>query len=178
MNDKPKARTQAIVSEAVSGDLVVFDESNMKAHSLSPVAASVWERCDGERSTRSIADELGLDEEIVKRAVADLSECALLDEGPLAIKISRRDAGKRFAKIGGAAFAAPLIYSVAIAPAMAAASCSSNGVACTTGTTCCSGKCDGGTCGSCCHNGNSGCCSTAADCCTGTTCTAGGKCTA
>ena len=129
MLDRPRARTEGVVSERVDEDLVVYDERSQTAHSLSAAAASVWELCDGQLSRGEIAGQLGLEPALVERAIEELSGCALLDDGP-AIEstfISRREAAKKLAQVGGVAFAAPMIYSVAIGPATAAAStCTTN----------------------------------------------------
>jgi len=154
MHDRPRPRTEGIVTERVDGDLVVYDQESQQAHCLSGAAVSVWEHCDGERSTAEIARELALEPELVDQALGELSRCGLLDEGPVPVRdYSRREAAVRLAKVGGAAFTAPLIYSVVIGSAAAAASCKVNGVTVTTtcsasgsgtkGTdaTCCSGTC-------------------------------------
>ncbi len=132
MADRPLARTESVVSEWADQDLVVYDELTHTAHSLSPAAAAVWHACDGNRSVADLARQLALAPELVERVIAELSGRGLLDDGP-AVEgveggfISRRDAAKRIATVGGAAFAAPMIYSVAIGPAMAAASpCTTN----------------------------------------------------
>jgi hypothetical protein len=125
MHDRPQARTEGIISEFVGDDLVIYDEVTQTAHSLSSAATLVWELCTGDRFQHEIALELGFEPAVVARAVAELGESGLLDDSPLAspsIGISRRDAAKRLAKVGGAAFVAPLIYSVAIGPAAAFAS--------------------------------------------------------
>ena len=168
--DWPKAKTEGFVAQRLDDELVVYDESTQTAHSLSAVAAQVWEHCDGELTPAEIADAVGLAPELVERAVRELRECELL-EPPSGY--SRREATIRFAKIGGVAFAAPLIYSVAIGPATAAASCTAAGGTCSTGATCCTGTC---TAGHCACSANQGTCSTTADCCTaGAECT-GSKC--
>ncbi len=85
----------------------------------------------GERSVADIACGAGLDQELVGQALEQLSTAGLIEE-PEAI--SRRALYKRTAKLGAAALSAPLIYSVAVAPAGAAASptlCTSN---CPTGS--------------------------------------------
>ena len=123
--DLPQARTEDVVSEYVGDELVVYDELTKTAHSLSAAARQVWVLCDGERSSEAIAEELGLQPAIVAQAIAELGECGLMDDSPFTRKadgISRREAAKRLAKAGGAALAAPLIYSVAIQPALAMAS--------------------------------------------------------
>ena len=144
MDDRPKAKTERVVSERVDDELVVYDGASHTAHCLSSDVASVWELCDGRASQHELAQRLALDPATVERAVNALSESGLLDETPAAAKreYSRREAAARLAKASGAAFAAPLIYSVAI-PSMAAAisptpACGSQAPGCTgltTGTT-------------------------------------------
>jgi hypothetical protein len=128
MHDRPRARTERVVSERIDGELVVYDAATQTAHCLSPEAGSVWEHCDGDLSILEIADRLELPPESVEHSLAALRECALLDEGPSALDdsaasefgYSRREAAFRLAKVGGAAFAGPLVYSVAVGTAQAA----------------------------------------------------------
>jgi len=186
MHDRPRIRTEGIVTERVDDDLVVYDQESHEAHCLSGAAVLVWECCDGSRSAEDISRELALQPELVERALSELSRCRLLDEGPFAVhNYSRREAAVKFAKVGGAAFTAPLIYSVVIAPALAAASCKANGVVVTTtcsatasgtkGTdaTCCSGTCyqGGGTTKTCvvatCSAAGLGCVLVGNTCCSG-----------
>ena len=124
MHDRPRSRTEGIVTESVDDDLVVYDQASHTAHCLSGAAASVWERCDGSRSPEELSRELALEPELVTQALDELGRCGLLDDGPVQVSdYSRREAAVRFAKVGGIAFSAPLIYSIAIGPATAAASC-------------------------------------------------------
>jgi hypothetical protein len=124
MHNRPQARTEGLVSEHVGDELVVYDRESHTAHSLSAEAALVWERCDGRLSPAEIGRELALEQVVVEQALGELSRCGLLDDGPTpGSAYSRREAVVGLAKVGGAAFAAPLIYSVAINPAIAAASC-------------------------------------------------------
>jgi hypothetical protein len=83
------------------------------------VAARVWNACDGSTTVDSMSVQLGLDHETVADALSGLRACQLLDEGPAA-GITRRGMTLRAVKIGTAAFAAPLIVSIA-APAAAMA---------------------------------------------------------
>lgn len=123
MHDRPRARSEGVVTERIEDELVVYDELSHTAHCLSRDAASVWERCDGRRSEAEIAEQLELAPATVERAVEALGECGLLDQGPAAGRgYSRREATLRLAKAGGAAFAAPLIYSAAVASVAAALS--------------------------------------------------------
>ena len=193
MTDRPYARREALVYESVDGQLVIYDELTQVAHSLSSAATLVWEACDGEHTVEEIASERGLTTDMVLRAIAELDTCGLLDHGPTP-GYSRRDAAKRIAQVGGAAFAAPLIYSVAIAPAMAAASCAADGTSQTIFPTadpqcpattpgqkaadasCCSGFCytddaATATCASAACGGINTACTSGTQCCSGT-CTA------
>ncbi len=144
MHDRPKAKTDGVVSERIDNELVVYDGTSHTAHCLSSEAALVWEQCDGRASQGELAEQLALSAAAVERAVQALHECDLLDSAPAAGEpsYSRREAAGRLARAGGAAFAAPLIYSVAV-PSMAAAispnpACRSQPPGCTgltTGTT-------------------------------------------
>jgi hypothetical protein len=125
VHDQPKARTEGIISEFVDDDVVVYDAASQTAHSLSAAVASVWEVCDGNRTAQQIADQCSLEQALVARAISELGECGLLDDGPLELAssgISRREAARRLAKVGGAALVGPLIYSVAVPAAYAVGS--------------------------------------------------------
>jgi len=165
--DRPKARRERLVAQRVGDELVVYDSLTHQAHCLAPDAVEVWELADGERTTTEIGDALGRDTAEVQRAVDELGRIALLED-PVPIGLSRREAAKRIAKVGGAAFAAPLIYSVAVPMAAAAASCIATGTS--------SGSCSGGTNAACC----TGCCTPGvkkcALCGSGQPCTQGGQC--
>lgn len=126
MQDRPQARTEGVISELVGDDLVIYDQTSHTAHSLSNAAASVWKVCNGERSHDEIARDLSLEPAMVAQAIAELSDCGLLDDGPVpqvSVGMSRREAAKRLAQVGGAALVAPLIYSVAVPGAAMAVSC-------------------------------------------------------
>ena len=107
------------MTEEVGDELVVYVAATQTAHALSKEAAAVWRHCDGEQSAADIARGAGLDQERVAQALEQLSTAGLIEEPE---GISRRALYKRTAKLGAAALSAPLIYSVAVAPAGAAAS--------------------------------------------------------
>ena len=120
----PQARSEGIVTEEVGDELVIFVAATQTAHALSEDAAAVWRHCDGRGSAEAIASRVGLDEVRVAQALEELSGAELLEEPD---GISRREVYKRAAKLGAAALSAPLMYSVAIRPAAAAASvCTTN----------------------------------------------------
>jgi hypothetical protein len=121
VEDQPQAHTEGIVSEWVDEELVIYDTSAQTVHALSAVAAAVWELCDGQHTPEGIRRELALEGAITARALEELRACGLLDDGPSRTPgISRREAAKRLAKVGGVTLAAPLIISAAV-PAIAAA---------------------------------------------------------
>lgn len=155
MGGRPQRRNEGIVSERVDDDLVVYDQESHQAHCLSGAAALVWDCCDGSLSVDEIGRELGIQSELVAQALSELIRCRLLDEGPVLVRdYSRREAAVKLAKVGGAAFMAPMIYSVVIAAPASALSCKQNGApepACTAAsgqkradTNCCSGECYNG----------------------------------
>ena len=115
----PLARDEGLVVEELGDELLVYDLTRDEAHCLGTVAARVWNACDGSTTVDSMSVQLGLDHETVADALSGLRACQLLDEGPAA-GITRRGMTLRAVKIGTAAFAAPLIVSIA-APAAAMA---------------------------------------------------------
>jgi hypothetical protein len=139
MHERPLARSEGVLVERLDDQVVVYDSVSRTAHCLSDGTAAVWELCDGRRSAADIASELGVEVDEVTRALQALGDARLLASFAVAQHgLSRRDAAKRFAKIGAAAISAPLIYSIAIPHAAAAASGTTGG-----GTDLCVGKnCD------------------------------------
>ena len=119
---KPLARSsEDLVVEEVGEELLVYDQTNDTAHSLSVAAVRVWRACDGESSVKSLVTELEMDSDTVKRALEELDECNLLENGTQLDGMTRREATLKGAKIGAGIASAPLIYSIlAPAPALAA----------------------------------------------------------
>lgn len=122
---RPLARTEGVVVERLDDEFVLYDQWTEMAHCLSGDAATVWERCDGELTRAEIARELELAPPVVDQAVEELDRLGLLDGSPVGFHgYSRRQATAKLAKVGAAAFAAPLIYSVVLSePAWAGTSC-------------------------------------------------------
>ena len=123
MNDRPKARTEQLISERIDDELVIYDQLNHVAHCLSHDAVLVWDHCDGRLTESEIAHRLTLSLEAVQRAVGALNERGLLDESPGPTSgYSRRQAAIRIARIGSAVLAGPLVYWVDVGSAAAASS--------------------------------------------------------
>jgi hypothetical protein len=118
---KPLARSENLVVEEVGDELLVADPLSNRAHSLNAFAARVWQACDGETTAEELITKLDSDRDSVAHALAELSDCELLERtGPPIVSnggVTRRDLGVRAAKVGAAA----AIISVALPVAEAAA---------------------------------------------------------
>jgi hypothetical protein len=118
----PKARTADLITEQVGDELVVYDGESSEAHCLSALASAVFIAADGKTSPADLAAiasrELNdtVDVPAVEQAIAELEDRGLVEVGG----ISRRGFMQRSAAVGGAAFAATLVTSVAT-PALGSA---------------------------------------------------------
>jgi Coenzyme PQQ synthesis protein D (PqqD) len=124
-NPKPLARTEGLLVERIADQTVVYDTESKNAHSFSPLAAAVFDQCDGDTPidelTQAASERLGepVDKPKVLAALAQLEERDLLvthGRGGL----SRRDLFRRSAVAGGAAMALPLVTTIVV-PTPAAA---------------------------------------------------------
>jgi hypothetical protein len=109
----------------VGQETLIYDEQTHRAFCLNPVAAAVWNRCDGETSSAAIAAsaslalDLPVTEELVQLSLAELSRDGLLEpDAAFAIApfttlaiISRRDAMIKFG--GRAAMMLPVVFAIA-----------------------------------------------------------------
>jgi hypothetical protein len=141
---KPLKREAGLVLIDLQDEVLVYDLDRDRAHCLNQTAAMVWQRCDGETTSREIAacleHELGaaIGDEVIRSALSQLSRRHLLQEpvecGNL---LSRREAIR---KVGLAAAAAlPLITSIVAPMAIEAATCVPAGGTCTSQSQCCPG---------------------------------------
>lgn len=109
----PRARSDDLVVEELGDELLVYDLTNDRAHSLSATAARVWRACDGSTTVEDLGAGHDLDPDTVRRSLDELGTCALLDSGiPSNGGATRRELTLRVAKVGAVAAAAPLIVSV------------------------------------------------------------------
>ena len=99
----PLARTNELVIQETSDEVLVYDLTNNKAHCLNQTAAFVWKSCNGKNTAENIAKLLQIEfsqpveEDLVWLALDQLSKESLL-EAPVKSKvdgISRRDVIKR-----------------------------------------------------------------------------------
>ena len=54
----PIARSENLLIEDVSGELLIYDVNTNRAHCLNESAAAIWRHCDGSRSIDKFADHL------------------------------------------------------------------------------------------------------------------------
>lgn len=123
---KPFARSDELLVECVGDEIVAYDTESKEAHCLGPLAAAVFELCNGRRSVEQLAaaasQRLGepVDAARVADALAQLEARRLLAASTSRRGLSRRDMIRRSTAVGAAAMAAPLVTSI-VAPTAASA---------------------------------------------------------
>ena len=147
----PQARADALLAEQVGDETVVYDLNTKQVHCLSPLAAAVYERCDGRTPAPEIAEfaqkRIGspVTPEDVSNALDQLQERALLDDPPQILLsqggFSRRDLVRKAAVVGAAAAVVPLITSVSAASAGTTDTLQPPGGPCGQNKDCASGHC-------------------------------------
>lgn len=150
----PEARSEGLVVQELSGEILVYDRERNKAHCLNSTAALVWEYCDGRTSVAQIARTIEgkfngtVDEDVIWIAVEQLGKAHLLRERvnfpEHKAGLSRREVMKRIGV--AAAVALPAVTSIIAPTAVAAATCVVAGQPCQTSSQCCSGLCVNQTC--------------------------------
>jgi hypothetical protein len=118
----PLARSGELIIEELGDELLVYDVTSHRAHSLSADAARVWRACDGKLAVEALGSALDMDPGTVRRAIDELDQCELLDAGISASAsngagTTRRELTLKVAKIGAAAAVMPMIVSVSTAAA-------------------------------------------------------------
>ena len=152
----PRARSEGLLVQELSQELLVYDTERHKAHCLNTTAAFIWKHCDGRRSVHEIAQHLektlgtSIDEDVVWCALSQLEKDHLLEkkiEWPAGTeRISRRELVRRLGI--GAAIAIPIVTSIIAPKAAYAGSPTCNPTPCTSPLQCsapCTG-CQGGFC--------------------------------
>jgi coenzyme PQQ synthesis protein D (PqqD) len=128
VRNPPKARRD-LLATSLEEEVVVYDPERQLAHSLNRTALAVWNRCNGHNSVtdlrRLVGAELGLpiDEGAVWLALRRLESAHLL-VGTIdrAEGVSRREMLRKAGRVGMAAVATPVVASVLVPVAAAAAS--------------------------------------------------------
>jgi Coenzyme PQQ synthesis protein D (PqqD) len=151
----PKARQEKLVVREFADELLVYDKERHEAHCLNRTAALVWKHCDGRTSvaeiSRRLANEMAggapVDERLVWYALNQFKRDHLLEEKlevPAGMLMNGGLNRRQVMRVLGISIVAlPLVTSL-IAPTPAqAATCLAPGAACTSGTQCCNGVCQG-----------------------------------
>ena len=164
---QPRARTEGLVINDLTDEVLVYDIKRDKAHCLNQTAAAVWKLCDGQRTAAQIAAHVSgqepgasrqaadgrrqesdrgsghvMTEQMVWVALEQLGRDHLLEERmkwPAAIPhLSRREV----MRLGlGAAIAVPIIVSISAPLPAQAVTCKAKNANCSTGAECCSKAC-------------------------------------
>ncbi len=147
-NYAPSKRIEAFVRQLGSEFLIIDDDGN-KSHCLNQTAGRIWMLCNGENTVAEIARVLSEDtgsqveDEFVWLALKELGNAKLLRGHPAlpaeVILASRRTLLRSMGM--AATLALPVVASIVVPHAAAAASCKAKGVMCLSGAECCSNKC-------------------------------------
>lgn len=134
-NRVPERRDDLIVQK-LGDEVIVYDRVSHRAHSLNRTAALVFEKLDGKNDLAGVARHVGKSlgrspqKEMVASAVNELAAADLLRPGA---SLPRRSI------LRGAAGLLPVVMSIAVPPAAAAASCVLEFGPCTYTSECCAG---------------------------------------
>lgn len=148
----PEARSEGLVVQELSGEMLVYDRRRHKAHCLNQTAALVWKHCDGKTTVEQTARALEreskapVSEDVVWLGVEQLSKTHLLRDGAPRHKsgLTRREVLRRAGL--AAVIALPVVTSIVAPKAVDAVTCKGAGAACTASAECCSGLCSGNMC--------------------------------
>jgi len=126
---KPLARKSGVFAENLPEEVVLYDKTHDKVHSLNKTAAAVWENSDGSKTvdelTKVVAAKSGApsDRNLVLQAIEELDEAGLMEAGVVreAGLPSRREAVGKMVMAGSALVAtivaaAPKAHASATAP--------------------------------------------------------------
>lgn len=167
-NKTPLARSEGLLIQSVRDETIAYDLETKEAHCLRPVAAFVFERCNGATSVANIAaaSKNGFSRAITADEVADavsqLEQIQLLEVPPLVVVdgdsgVSRRDMMRRIGYAGAAATVGTgLVMSITAPTALAACTGQQGGCSCTQNKDCASNHCCQAVSDKC----NAGCCTT------------------
>jgi hypothetical protein len=145
-DERPEARTSGVVVKAVGDEVLVYDLARHRAHSLNPVAASVWRACDGTRDAAALAAAAAaatgqpVSADAVRFTLLELGRARLLTAPVEPSGVTRRELMRRLGT--AAAVALPLVTSIAAPTAAQAQSCVGVNQPCTSSIVCCGAGCN------------------------------------
>lgn len=133
--DRGPARREDLIVQRVGDEVIVYDQVSHRAHSLNRTAALVFERLDGKNDLEGVARKVGKEfgtsarKGIVAAAVNELAAADLLQPGAA---LPRRSVLR-----GLAAGLLPVVVSIPVPAAAAAASCVAEFGPCVYDSDCC-----------------------------------------
>lgn len=151
----PRARTEGLIIQELSDEVLVYDDERNKAICLNSTAALVWKYCDGKTTVTSMAEKLGrdlktepVDEKVVWYALDQLAKDHLLEEAVAPPAFFANMSRRQMVRVLGVAavVAVPLVTSIVAPTVVEAATCLPPGQPCGSSAQCCGGLCSGGTC--------------------------------
>ena len=150
MQKMPRARKSGLITQEADNEILIYDQTNDRAHCLNQTAAKIWKYCDGETSITAACAALSrdlktpVDEKLLWYAIDQFTKDNLLEAEviPPAFIIAGMNRRQLVRNLGLAAVVAlPLVTSI-VAPSPAqAATCQASGTSCGTSAQCCSGSC-------------------------------------
>ncbi|HEV2883993.1 MAG TPA: PqqD family protein [Pyrinomonadaceae bacterium] len=139
----PVARSEFLIVKELLDETLVYDLKTDKAHCLNLTAARVWKSCDGHRTVSDLRarleDESGVPvpEEVIGLALDQLKKFDLLENGTSGpARLAGLDRRRLVGRIGAAALALPVIFSI-VAPAAKAQASDCFNANCNTAADCC-----------------------------------------
>ncbi|QXC60676.1 hypothetical protein KSP35_20510 [Aquihabitans sp. G128] len=121
-------QVDGLLVEEIAGEVLVVNSATNEAHALRGASAAVFALCDG-ATTRAematlVAVQTGLpvDPEIVDLALAELVDAGIVTPAAAQPQTTRRQVLHKLGLVAGAAAALPLIETITMQPAAAAAS--------------------------------------------------------
>ena len=152
----PRMRTEDVVVQELSDEVLVYDRRRHQAYCLNRTAATIWKICDGKTTPAKMAElmtkkfDTPVADDVIWFGLGQLQKASLLDEESLKLSsspfaaMSRREAIRRLGL--AAAVLLPVVTSIIAPKAALAASCTPNGGACNGNGNCCSHNCTGNIC--------------------------------
>jgi hypothetical protein len=129
------AKRDGLVVQAIGDEVIVYDPATHQAHSLNRPAALVFERVDGKASVSEIASAVG--DDLGGRSGDRIVEVALDRLGSAGLLTPPTSSSRRAVLRGLALALVPVVTTVLVPRAAAAASCGGNGAPCVAPGDCC-----------------------------------------
>jgi hypothetical protein len=130
-----QARREGIVTRELENETLIYDLTRNKAHCLNETAALIWKNCDGRTTVPQLTEFLGkelkvsVDEKLVWLALDKLGKAHLLEARiPLPTEAGRMSRREAVSRLGlAAAFAVPVVMSIAAPTVASAGTCAAVG---------------------------------------------------